>query len=407
MRTRVLLAGALACWTLLRALPAAPLEVPAKSELEIRLRGRVSTQDAKAGDKVEGLVIAPVLVGQQFAIPAGAIIHGVVEKVTRAAKPEERSLLVLKFVTLELAGNNVSIAAKVAAVDNARERVDDQGQINGILSSETVTGQLDTQLSKLETRASGLASVLSAAKNAVLKSADTDIIYDAGVEMRLQLTAALSLKEPGGPGPAANLAAIGDENGLAELVAHEPFQTVAQNPPKPSDITNILLIAEEDSIKQAFADAGWSTAAGLSSQSKLETFRALAENRGYKEAPVSVLLLDGSPPGMVFEKLNNTFAQRHHLRVWRRPATFGDKPVWAIAATHDIGISFSEADHTFIHRIDSQIDRERAKVVNDLILTGRVQAIELLPRQQVPQHSKNATGDELDTDGQLAVLILR
>jgi len=134
--------------------------------------------------------------------------------------------------------------------------------------------------------------------------------------------------------------------------------------------------------------------------------RALAEDRGYSEAPVSVLMLDGKPPDMVFEKLNDTFARRHHLRVWRRPVTFQGKPVWAVAATHDMGINFSEANRTFIHRIDSQIDRERAKVVNDLLFTGRVQSVELVDRSNVPLHGQNATGDNLETDGKIAVLVL-
>ena len=69
---------------------------------------------------------------------------------------------------------------------------------------------------------------------------------------------------------------------------------------------------------------------------------AIAESRGYKEAPVSVLLLEKRPPDLVFEKLTNTFAQRHHLRVWKRPESFDGKPTWVVAATHDTGIEFSE-----------------------------------------------------------------
>ncbi|HEY2018266.1 MAG TPA: LssY C-terminal domain-containing protein, partial [Bryobacteraceae bacterium] len=106
-------------------------------------------------------------------------------------------------------------------------------------------------------------------------------------------------------------------------------------------------------------------------------------------------------------KLNNTFAMRHHLRVWQRPSTFLGKPVWSIAATHDMGISFSEANRTFIHKIDSQIDRERAKVVNDLLFTGRVQSLELVDRPAVPQNGQNATGDNLETDAKIAVLLLQ
>jgi hypothetical protein len=82
-------------------------------------------------------------------------------------------------------------------------------------------------------------------------------------------------------------------------------------------------------------------------------------------------------------------------------------PVWAVAATHDIGISFSQQDYTFTHRIDSQIDRERAKVVNDLIFTGRTQGVALVDRPEVPQHGQNATGDNLDTDGKTAVLLVK
>ena len=147
--------------------------------------------------------------------------------------------------------------------------------------------------------------------------------------------------------------------------------------------------------------------AALTTEAKLETFRAIAEQRGYKEAPVSVLLLERKPPELVFQKMNNTFAQRHHLRVWKRPDTFEGKPLWVIAATHDTGIEFSEQNRTFIHKIDSQIDRERAKVVNDLLFTGRVASVALVERSDVPKRGQNATGDVVETDGMMAVLVLQ
>ena len=142
------------------------------------------------------------------------------------------------------------------------------------------------------------------------------------------------------------------------------------------------------------------------SLSKFETLRALAEDRGYSEAPVSILLLDGKPPDLVFEKTNNTFAQRHHLRIWRRPGNLQGKPVWAAAATHDIGIDFSEVARTFIHRIDSQIDRERDKVAGDLLFTGHVDRFDLVERPAVSRQGRNSTGDHFETDGRIAVLLL-
>ena len=59
-----------------------------------------------------------------------------------------------------------------------------------------------------------------------------------------------------------------------------------------------------------------------------------------------------------------------------------------------------------MHRIDSQIDRERDKVADDLLFTGRVEAFDLLERPAVPRQSQNATGDRLHTDGRMAVLLL-
>jgi hypothetical protein len=160
-------------------------------------------------------------------------------------------------------------------------------------------------------------------------------------------------------------------------------------------------------VRQTFQSAGWAAAAALNAQSTLETFRAIAELRGYKEAPMSVLMLDDHPPELVFQKQNNTFAQRHHLRIWRRPDTFSGQPVWVCAATHDTGIDFSAENRTFIHTIDPFIDRERSKVVNDLLLTGRVRSLALVDRPDVPKDSQNATGDELHSDGKMAMLILK
>lgn len=389
------------CLLLLPALAIAQ-DIPVGTDISIRLTTGVSTRTSRAADPVDAVVIAPVVANGRATIAPGAAIHGRVEKVAQSSKPDERAALLLRFTQLEAGGAKWAIVARVAAVDNAREKVDENGQINGILASETITGRLDAGLDKLSDQYSGFASILSAAKKAVFQEASTDIVYGTGVELTLTLEKPLSLPPIPVPGPPAWPPA--DRTLLVRFVSREPFQTTAQRPPKPSDFTNFLVVATEDALRRAFQDAGWSVAAGLNPLSKFETLRALAEDRGYSEAPVSVLLLDGKPPDLVFEKTNDTFARRHHLRVWRRPGSFRGEPIWAVAATHDTGIAFSEADRTFIHRIDSQIDREREKAVDDLLFTGHVKAFALLDRPAVPRHATNATGDSIETDGKIAVL---
>jgi hypothetical protein len=382
-------------------------QAPAGAHISIRLKSAVSSWASKPGDPVEAVVIAPVVANGRTLIPAGAVVSGTVGKAAQPTAPGERAALLLRFTALETAGARHTISARVESVDNARETVDEQGQIDGILATETLTGQLDAGLGKLGEQYSGFADILSAVKDAVFQQASTGIAYAPGVEMTLRLA------EPFTPPPGRTAAAwpgvrpLGGGAPIEQLALREPFRTVSQKPPKPSDITNLLLVSGERELRRAFAEAGWSGAAGLTSRSKFETVRAVVENRGYSEAPVSVLLLDGKPPDLVFEKTNNTFARRHHLRIWRRPGTLRGKPVWAVAATHDTGIGFSEAERTFIHRIDPRIDCERDKVVNDLLFAGRVAAFGLVERPAAPRQGLNATGDSFQTDGRIAILLLQ
>lgn len=400
LRNSLLAVGALA-W------PALAVQVPAGTELQARLKTKVGSATSKAQDAVEAILIAPVMVGGEFAIPAGATLRGVVTDAKAATDPAVRAVLGLDFTQLEMGGVKAKLSTRLTAVENARESVDSDGKIQGILANETISARLDQGIGKVAQKYAGFGGLLEAAKGAILKQAEGDISYDAGVELDLKLTEPLALSGALPPGPAAALEPIAGEAVLIALVNRQPFQSRAQNPPKASDITTMMFIGTEEQVQSAFTEAGWSRAAGLSEMSKLETFRAIAEQRGYKEAPVSILYLDGRPPDLVFEKLNNTFSQRHHLRIWRRPDTFAGQPVWVCAATHDTGIDFSPEDRTFIHKIDPQIDKERAKVVNDLLLTGKVRSLALVDRPGVPQHSQNATGDNLDTDGKMAVLILQ
>lgn len=377
------------------------------TKIEIRLSTKVASDSSKAGESIDAVVIAPVFSGDRIVIPAGSKLHGRVKEVkSTMGKRDERASLVLEFNQLEfISGKKTKLTAKVTDVDNSRESVDNNGRIVGILASETLSSRMDQGLGKLGQKYGGLASVFEAAKNAIVKETQPEIVYPPGTEMTLQFTERLSAS---GDSEAASAVRPGlgySESELSTFVNAQPFQTVAEKPPKPSDITNLMFLGSQEQIESAFAAAGWATAAALNSKSGLETFRAIVEERGYKEAPMSVLLLDGQKPDLVFQKQNNTFAKRHHLRIWRRPETFQGKEVWVSSSTHDIGINFSPENRTFIHKIDSQIDRERTKVVNDLVFTGRVKGYALVERPTVPKEGQNATGDKLSTDGKMAVLL--
>ncbi len=339
------------------------------------------TSGAQAGDKVAAVVVAPVLIGDRVLLPQGARVSGSVKSAT-PAKPDARAELLLEFTEVTLPeGSKLPLSAKIAGLDNARESVTGEGLIQGILATETLTARMDQGLERLGERYAGFANFLGAIKGGVLQKADTEITLESGAELELSLTKALDLADDH---PIEKVTPIEPAAELAALVNALPFQTTAEKPAKPSDVTNLMYIGTREQIEAAFKEAGWAASAELNAVSGLETVRAVAEQRGYKEAPMSTLLLEGRPPELVFQKQYNTFAKRHHLRVFQRPEKFQGREVWVCAATHDTGIDFSPENRTFIHKIDSQIDHERAKVVFDLMFADKVQAVALVERPKVP-----------------------
>jgi hypothetical protein len=380
---------------------AAQTVIPSGSELYVRLKTPVSSNESKADQVVEAITIMPVLDQGRVVIPAGVTIKGRIAGTTPAVKADERAALSLLFTDFGAA----RAKAVVTDVDNARESVDSTGKIIGIVASETLAARANQGIAKVGQRSSALGGILEVAKGAVLTGTPSgEIKYEPGVELKLKLLEPLTWKEAASE-PA--LKPIENEQELSNLVNAQAFQTIAENPPKPSDVTNLMFIGSEEQVRTAFEAAGWSTARQKNTQSILETVRAIAEVQGFKEAPMSTLLLEGRRSDFDFQKQNNTFAKRHHLRIWRRQDTFQERPVWVCSSTHDIGIEFSQENRTFIHVIDSQIDRERAKVVSDLLFAGRVQSLALVDRPKVPKSSRNATGDAIETDGRMAVLVLK
>jgi hypothetical protein len=376
--------------------------LPKDTEIPIRLTAKVSNGGTATGSTPTEVTAIVITTG--LAIPAGTQLSGTAKHSTES----NRDQLLLTFNKATLGSYSVPIAAIVSGLDNSRETVNSAGLIIGIDGSQTASARIDQGISKLEDnpKFSALAGIMSAAKT-TLKIQDTNpnIDFDAGVEMTIKLTAPVDWRGPT-TGPEAKLKAFSNEAALADLANRQPYRTNTENPPKPSDITNLMFIGTEANIRAAFEKAGWAPSAALSGASKLETARAIIESRGYKEGPMSVLLLDGHPPDMTWQKGNNTYAARHHLRIFKRPENWEGSPVWVSSSTHDTGIEFSERDRTFIHKIDSNIDNERSKVVNDLILTGMVKSLALVDRASIPKGLQNATGDNLITDGRMAVLFI-
>jgi LssY C-terminus len=198
---------------------------------------------------------------------------------------------------------------------------------------------------------------------------------------------------------------LSPDAGLQNIIEKLPSRTYTAKQ-VPSDITNLLFIGTQQQILTAFGEAGWFQADELTLRSATKTLQATIRQAGYASAPVSGLRIDDRLPDLVFQKSLNTFAKRHHLRIWKQSGTYNGREVWLAAATHDIAISNAKGGTKWSHRIDPHIDRERDWVATDLLFVGTASAYVEVDRPNVPKKAANATGDQLLTDGKIGIVDL-
>lgn len=384
-------------------------EIPAGTTLEIRLRQAVSSYRAKEKQPVRGVLIAPVQGEQGVLLPAGTEVLGAIAEVRRVgiALVHDRARLRFTFDQLVLPdGRKFPIETRLVDVDNAREKVQRDGSIQGIRSKESFSDRASGTLLTVSTFDPLLMIFVFSGTSLLLRFPDAEICYPAGTEIELQLTQPIEADTPSFPLIPTLTHSPEQKDGLTRLVGGLPFRSRTLTKNLPADVTNLIFLGSEDQIAKGFRAAGWWPAERRNPQSEYKTFLAFAQDRSYAEAPMSVLTLDEQPPDLSYQKTLNTFAKRHHLRIWRLAESWGGQLVWTAAATHDVEITFSARRKHFVHSIDPEIDRERAKIVNDLTFTGCVDAVEMVDRPRVPSQARNATGDSFLTDGRIAVVRL-
>ena len=375
--------------------------------MSIRLDGPVYSDRSRTGDPVEGTITYPVCKnGEQIACKPGELIAAPGTKVTgtilfaqKAPDKYSRPRLVIDFSNIVYQdGQKSPVYTRLIDVDNARETVR-SNEILGIV----------------QPHASGKMSLVMAAAGAInpiasytIKSIQgvyglslrREVLLPEGTDVQVQIVRPSSLKEkdqwPGWP-------TLQVTPELSALVQNAPMRTkTAQG--TPSDLTNLVFIGSREQVTSAFNEAGWYEADSLSIGSALKTAQATMRQAGYSSAPVSSLLIDGRSPDMVFQKSLDTFAKRHHIRVWKLSTTYEGREVWVGAATHDIAIDSARGGTKYTHRIDPHIDRERDWVETDLLFIGSATGYADVDRPQAPHDAKNATGDELLTDGKITVV---
>lgn len=382
--------------------------IPLGTTLEIRLQQEVNSYSSEEGSSVQGVVTAPIIVEGKMWIPIGSIAMGVVRKAQRVGLGlfRETATLNIEFTQLQLPdGQRLHLKARTIEVENAREKVKD-GNIQGIRSTATPghrASGLITSLAAVDPIALAFSTAASAA---LMRFSEPEIRLPVGTELLVRTMEPINATAEFA-NPVKDLSSSEEEHeSLHSAIRAMPYRTRAFGTGVQSDITNLLFIGSIESLQRAFAAAGWVAPAEDTAYSKYRTLLSYAENQSYHEAPMSSLVLDGKHTTLTMSKMMNTFAKRHHVRIFVQPEKWRGQTVFTASSTQDIGIGFSKEKRSIIHIIDQRIDNERAKVVNDLVFTGCVEAMENLERPWIPLGTKNATGDKLLTDGAISIIKL-
>jgi len=177
---------------------------------------------------------------------------------------------------------------------------------------------------------------------------------------------------------------------------------------KPGDMVNVLIVGTQEQVVQVFGAAGW---VQVDKTVKGTAFNALMdslEKQDYLTMPMSTLFLFNRPQdyGFAHAEPVKVAMSRNHLRVWKSPYEVEGRPLWCIAATHDIGFERDQRNNGVTHKIDPAIDGEREYVNGTLSATGLVVQRDHVTPADPLTTAKTATGGEFHSDGRIVVLVL-
>ncbi|HEY4951144.1 MAG TPA: LssY C-terminal domain-containing protein [Candidatus Acidoferrales bacterium] len=177
---------------------------------------------------------------------------------------------------------------------------------------------------------------------------------------------------------------------------------------KPGDMVNILLVGTPEQVVQVFGRAGWVRVDRSVQDAVVNAVIDSLEKKDYLTMPMSTLFLFDRPQDFGFAHAEpvRVAMSRNHLRVWESQYVVDGRPLWCVAATHDIGFERDERNNKVTHKIDPAIDREREYVNDTLSRSGLVvQRTHVTPADPLTE-ATTATGGSFHSDGRILVLVL-
>ena len=193
-----------------------------------------------------------------------------------------------------------------------------------------------------------------------------------------------------------------------DLLSRIP-RRVSDQAKNPGDMVNVLILGTQDQVMQVFTSGGWVQVDKDVGSTVMNALINSLQKKDYLTMPMSILYLFDRPQdyGFAHSEPVRVAESRNHLRVWKSPYEVQGRPLWCVAATHDIGFERDQRNNGVTHKIDPAIDSEREYVNGTLSGTGLVVQRDHVTPSDPLTTAKTATGGEFHSDGRILVLVLK
>jgi hypothetical protein len=163
-------------------------DVPAGTELDVRLQSSLSSKTAQVEDRFETTTVVDLKDGDRVIVPAGSVMRGVVSSVNKAGRIERKGSMTLAFDQLTVRGRSYPIRATVT---QALESEGVRGEAGKIGTGAGVGAIIGGILGGVK---GALAGILIGGGGVVAATEGNDVELPAGAVLRVRLDSGLDLR---------------------------------------------------------------------------------------------------------------------------------------------------------------------------------------------------------------------
>lgn len=164
-----------------------PRELPAGTEMDVRLLTPLSSGTAQVEDRVEASTLVDLYKGDQVLVTSGSLLTGHITSVDRATRTDRTGSLTIRFDRLAAGGRTYDIRATVT---NAMESEGLKGEKARIGAGAGVGAVLGGILGGLR---GAIAGILIGGGGAVMATEGKDVELPAGTVLRVRLDTPVTL----------------------------------------------------------------------------------------------------------------------------------------------------------------------------------------------------------------------